>query len=308
MTNYKWSLASTILLFLHGINVPDYLFMSFESILLWCPPGIHIGVHLGRVHWKTIRTVGWALCPSLIRGSYRALHFPMFLSSLASLCSWIHSTLSCKQGFAIPTSYIFVLRDTGQTIPLHEYPAHCCQPLLLLCSISGTRLLPRSTVSLLLSFTLNQASATTSHSIMPSKKNGKFTWPGFVRGCWIGWLALLIRFLVLWFVERININLSTEVLRSLSSISWQTPHLVPAYHSHSWDLSSLEQYFTLGPPTLSSLLKYLYQHSLSFFYAMHMAVSDYVQNAKRTKFSRLISLWQKVSGISLEYQPFFFFF
>jgi hypothetical protein len=27
---------------------------------------------------------------------------------------------------------------------------------------------------------------------------------------------------------------------------------VPAYHSHSWGLSSLEQYFTLGPPTLSS--------------------------------------------------------
>jgi hypothetical protein len=34
------------------------------------------------------------------------------------------------------------------------------------------------------------------------------------------------------------------------------------------------------------MLKYLYQHSLSFFYAMHMAVSDYVQNAKRTKFPR----------------------
>ena len=56
------------------------------------------------------------------------------------------------------------------------------------------------------------------------------------------------------------------------------------------------------------MLKYLYQHSLSFFYAMHMAVSDYVQNAKRTKFSRLISLWQKVSGISLKYPPFFLFF
>jgi hypothetical protein len=31
-------------------------------------------------------------------------------------------------------------------------------------------------------------------------------------------LALLIRFSVLWFVERININLSTEVIRSLSFI------------------------------------------------------------------------------------------
>ena len=60
LTNYEWSLASTILLFPHGINVPDYFSMSFESILLWCPPGIHIGVHLGRVHRKTIRTVGWA--------------------------------------------------------------------------------------------------------------------------------------------------------------------------------------------------------------------------------------------------------
>ncbi len=179
LTNYEWSLASTILSFPHGINVPDYFSMSFESILLWCPPS----VHLERVHWKTIRTVGWALCPSLIRGSYRALRFPMFFSGLASLCSWIHSTLSCKQGFAIPTSYIFVLRDTDQTISLHEYPLHCCEPLLLLCSISGTRLFPRSTVSLLLSFTLNQASATISHSIMPSRRNGKFTWPGFVRGC-----------------------------------------------------------------------------------------------------------------------------
>ncbi len=165
LTNYEWSMASTILLFPHGINVPDYFSMSFESILLWCPPGIHIGVCLGRVHWKTIRTVGWALCPLLIRGLYQAFRFPMFLSGLASLCSWIHSTLSCKQGFAIPTSYIFVLRDT-QTIPYlsmniqHIAVNHCY-----------------------FSFTLNQASATTSHSIMPSRRNGKFTWPGFLRGC-----------------------------------------------------------------------------------------------------------------------------
>ena len=61
LTNYEWSLASTILSFPHGINVPDYFSMSFESILLWCSPGIHIGVHLGRVHRKTIRTVGWAM-------------------------------------------------------------------------------------------------------------------------------------------------------------------------------------------------------------------------------------------------------
>ena len=82
LTNYEWSLASTILSFPHGINVPDYFSMSFESILLWCPPGIRIGVHLGRVHWKTIRTVGWALCPSLICGLYWAFCFPMFLSGL----------------------------------------------------------------------------------------------------------------------------------------------------------------------------------------------------------------------------------
>ncbi len=150
--------------------------------------------------------------------------------------------LFCTQGFAIPTSYIFVLRDTDQTIPLHEYAAHCCQPLLLLCSISGTSL-PRSTVSLLLSFTLNQASATTSHSIMPSRRNSNFTWPEFVRGCLIG-LVLLIRFLVLWFVEWINIKLSTEVLRSFSSILWHAPSLVPAYCFHSWDLPSLKQHFT----------------------------------------------------------------
>ena len=115
LTNYEWSLASTIILFPHGINVPDYFSMSFESILLWCPPGIRIGVRLGRVHWKNIWTVGWALCPLLIRGSYRALRFPMFLSGLASLCSWIHSTLSCKQGLAIPTSYIFVLHEGNQS-------------------------------------------------------------------------------------------------------------------------------------------------------------------------------------------------
>ncbi len=63
------------------------------------------------------------------------------------------SILPCfaKQGFAIPTSYIFVLRDTDQTImTLHEYAVHCCWPLLF-CSVSGTSFLPRSTVSLLLS-------------------------------------------------------------------------------------------------------------------------------------------------------------
>ncbi len=86
-----------------------------------------------------------------------------------------------------------------------------------------------------------------------------------MRGCLIG-LALLIRFSVLWFMERININLSTEVLRSLSSISWKTPSLVPAYHFHSWDLPSLKQYFTQGPPTLgSSCSRYPYPTFTEFF-------------------------------------------
>ncbi len=226
-----------------GIDVPDFCSMGFEPILLWHPPGIRIsvriGIRLGRDHWKIIWMVGWALCPLLIHGWYWAFCVPVFLSGLVPLCSWIHSILFCKQGFAIPTSYIFVLRDIDQTIHLHEYAAHYCQPLLF-CSMSGTIFLPRSTVSLLLSFTLNQVSATTSHSIMPSRGNGKFTCLGFVRDFLIG-LALLIRFLVLWFVEWIIIKLSTEVLRSLSSILWQAPSLVPTYHSHSWDLPSLKQ-------------------------------------------------------------------
>ncbi len=279
--------------------------MGFESILLWCPPGIRIGVCLGRVRRKTIWTVGWALCPLLICGLYWAFCFPVFLSGLVSLCLWIHSTLSCKQGFAIPTSYIFVLRDTDQTIPLHEYAAHCCQPLLLLCSILG-KSLPRSTVSLLLSFTLNQASATTRYSTMPSRRNGNFTWLGFVRGCLIG-LALLIRSSVLWFVERINIKLSTEVLRSLSSILWQTPSLVPAYHSHSWDLPSLKQYFAQGPPTLSSSCS---RYPLPNIYWVFSMLCTWLYQTtysilRETKFLRLISLWQKVSGILMKYPSFF---
>ncbi len=79
-------------------------------------------------------------------------------------------------------------------------------------------------------------------------------------------LALLIRFSVLWLVEWINIKLSTEVIRSLSSISWQTPSLVPAYHSHSWDLPSLNQYFAQSPPTLgSSCSRYPYPTFTEFF-------------------------------------------
>ncbi len=118
---------------------------------------------------------------------------------------------------------------------------------------------------------------------MPSRGNGKFTCLGFVRGCLIG-LALLIRFLVVWFVEWIIIKMSTELLRSLSSILWQVPSLVPAYHFYSWDLSSLEQYFTLGPPTLSSSCsRYPIPTSTEFFYVMHMALSDNMQHIEQNK-------------------------
>ena len=110
----------------------------------------------------------------------------MFLSCLVPLCLWIYFVLFCTQGFAYPMSYIFVLRDTDQTMPLHESFQQCIavnQGYVLL----GTSL-SRSTVSLLLSFTLKQASATTSHSIMPSRGNCKFTCLGFVRGCLWAWL------------------------------------------------------------------------------------------------------------------------
>jgi hypothetical protein len=120
----------------------------------------------------------------------------VFLVWYLCACGFILPCFASKAlPFLIPTSYIFVLRDTDQTMPFHEYAAHCCQPLLF-CSAAGTNFLPRSTVSLLLSFTLNQASATTNHSIMPSRGNGKFTCLGLVRGCLIG-LVLLIRFSVL---------------------------------------------------------------------------------------------------------------
>ncbi len=87
-------------------------------------------------------------------------------------------------------------------------------------------------------------------------------------------------------MEQINIKLSTEVLRSLSSISWQVPSLVPPYHSHSWDLSSLEQYFTLSLSTLKSSDYHTqdtpYQQlSISLHFA-HVFI-DYVQHFERTK-------------------------
>ncbi len=79
-----------------GINVHDFYSSAFESILFW----FHLaGIRLGRVHWNTIRMVGWALCPTLILCWYRAFCVPMFLSGLVPLCSWIHSALFCTQAF-----------------------------------------------------------------------------------------------------------------------------------------------------------------------------------------------------------------
>ncbi len=214
----------------------------------------------------------------------------MFSSGLVTLCSWIHSTLFCKQGFAISMSYIFVLRDTDQTIPLHEYAAHCCQPLLFR-SMTGTSFLPRSTVSLLISFTLIQASATTSHSIMPSRGSGKFTCLGLVRGCLIG-LASLMRFSVLWFMEWIIIKLSTELLKSFPYFSLQVPSMVPAYYSHSWvhcSWSSNPQLIMLKIPHTNIYCVFLcYVHGLS----------KYMQHIERNKvFWDWLHLRQKDSGI-----------
>ncbi len=111
------------------------------------------------------------------------------LSCLVPLCSWIYFVLFCTQGFANPMSYVFCdeRHRPNNSSPWIISAAYCCRPVLFLCSISGTSV-SRSTVSLLLSFTLNQASATTSHSIVPNRGNGKFTCLGCVRGCFWAWL------------------------------------------------------------------------------------------------------------------------
>ena len=92
-------------------------------------------------------------------------------------------------------------------------------------------------------------------------------------------------------MEWIIIKSYTEVVMSLSSISWQVPNMVPTYHSHLWDLFSLEQYFTMG---LSILISSDY----------HAQETPYQYEA----FHNWISLWQKVSGISFKYPPLFSFF
>ncbi len=80
----------------------------------------------------------------------------------------------------------------------------------------------------------------------------------------------------------------TELLRSFPSISWQVPSMVHAYHSHLWDLSSLEQYFTLG----LSILRSSDYHALDTPY-QHEASHNW------------LSIWKKVSGILLKYPPMF---
>ncbi len=101
-----------------------------------------------------------------------------------------------------------------------------------------------------------------------------------------------------------------RTLRSCPSISWQVPSMVPAYHSHSWDLSSLEQYFTLGLLTLRSSDYHAqdtpYQQLSTSQHSAYVLI-NYVQHFERHEaFHNWISLWQKVSGISLKYPPFFF--
>jgi len=132
--------------------------------------------------------VGLSLSPSLVLGRYWAFHVLLFLSCLVPLCSWIYSVLFCPQGFANPMSYSIVLGDTDRIcLSKNHFRSALLSTNAILCSISGASL-PRSTVSLLLSFTLNPASARTSHPIVPSRENGKFTFLGFVGGCFWSWL------------------------------------------------------------------------------------------------------------------------
>ncbi len=105
-------------------------------------------------------------------------------SVLVDLFLVLHASLP------IPRATFFVLRDTDQTIPLHEsFQTHIAVEVIYLCSNSGTSLSGSTVSLLLLSFTLNQASASTNHSIVPSRGNGKFTCLGwFMRGCFGAWL------------------------------------------------------------------------------------------------------------------------
>ncbi len=99
LTIFKWSLTSTILLLSHGINVPDLYFMSSWVISTLASDS---GVHLGKVRWNTIWTVGWALSPSFIFGQYQAFCVLIFLSGLVPLCSWIHFAFFLHKALPFP--------------------------------------------------------------------------------------------------------------------------------------------------------------------------------------------------------------
>ncbi len=167
-----------------GINVPDFCSMSFEPIY----SGVCLVSASAYTLGESIETqFGWWDEP--ITHTWFLLSFPC-----SNVSFWFGTFMLMDSFYLVLQARLchshelhFVLRDTDQTIPLHEYLVHCCQPLLF-CSMSGTIFLSRSTVSLVLSFTLNQAAATTSHSIMPSRRNSKLTYLGFVRGCLISWL------------------------------------------------------------------------------------------------------------------------
>ncbi len=180
------------------------------------------------------------------------------ISCLVPLCLWI-SFVFCTQVCPSHELHVCVERHgPNNSSPWIISDAYCCRPVIFPCSISGTSLSGSTVSLLLLSFTLNQASASSNHSIVPSRGNGKFTCLGwFVRGCFLS-LALLIRFLDLWFVEWIIIKVIHRKGQVFYFLVASTSGMVPAYHSHLWYLSCLEQYFALldlgsFPPLILSL-------------------------------------------------------
>ena len=208
---------------------------------------------------------------------------------LICACGFIPSCFARK---ALPIPWATVLSWETQTehaSPRFISAVHCCQPMLFLCSISGASL-PRSTISLLLSFTLNQASAKTSHPIVPSRENGKFTCLGFVGGFW-AWLY--------WSGSCSWVYDSWNGLSSSHIQKW-------SHHYHLFlgkciigCLLIILMYETYLP--LSSTPLWVFQSSDPDY---HVQETPYQNEA----FHDWISLWQKVSSISLKYPPFFSFF
>ncbi len=189
LTIYEWSLASTILVLSPWHQVPDFYSMSS-----WVDSTLASASSLRRSPWENPleHYLDGGMIPKSTAHTWSVLSLSCsdVLSCLVPLCSWIYFVLLCMQGFDNPMNYIFRVERhrPNNSSPWIIPEAYCCRPVLFLCSISGTSL-SRFTVSLLLlSFTLNQASATTNHSIVPSRGNGKFTCLGFVRGCFWAWL------------------------------------------------------------------------------------------------------------------------